>query len=156
MLYLTQKADGVSFERRNVSQLVAIDVTDITRPRVLKRLDIIGELREGVSRKVENTVYVVSHSRRATTSSAIRSERTGGSKPGSMPSTWADPTNPRWRSGALFEGGSAQQGGATSSEGRYFNGIAISATSNTLHVVENWPSYKYDSGTGPAARSTSP
>ncbi len=43
----------------------------------------------------------------------------------------------------IFEGGSVAQNGSTQNSGtqsvdRYFQGIAISATSNTLHVVENW------------------
>ena len=43
------------------SQLVTIDVADPSNPRVLSTTDIIGQLREGVSRKIENTIYVVSY-----------------------------------------------------------------------------------------------
>jgi hypothetical protein len=60
-LYLTQDAGGQKFERHDTSQLVTIDVSDIQHPQVMKTIDIIGQLREGVSRKIDDTVYVVSY-----------------------------------------------------------------------------------------------
>ena len=36
----------------------------LRQPAVLKTIDIIGQLREGVSRKIDNTIYVVSYSTR--------------------------------------------------------------------------------------------
>src|SRR5919106_2320297 len=60
-LYLSQDASGLTFKRHHVSQLVSIDITDIANPKVLKTVDIVGELREGVSRKIGDTVYVVSY-----------------------------------------------------------------------------------------------
>ncbi len=63
-LYLTQVGDKLQFERHNVSQLVVIDIADIRNPRVTKTIDIKGQLREGVSRKIENTIYVVSYTAR--------------------------------------------------------------------------------------------
>jgi hypothetical protein len=59
-LYLTQASGKLQFQRHNVSQLVSIDVSDVANPTVLKTLDIIGNLREGVSRKIDKTIYVVS------------------------------------------------------------------------------------------------
>jgi len=34
----------------------------LTNPKVISTVDIIGELREGVSRKIDNTIYLVSSS----------------------------------------------------------------------------------------------
>jgi len=60
-LYLTEVNGKLQFDRHYVSQLVAIDVSDLTNPRVISTVDIIGELREGVSRKIDNTIYLVSY-----------------------------------------------------------------------------------------------
>lgn len=143
-LYLTQADGKLQFQRHNVSQLVTIDVSDVRNPRVLKTLDIIGQLHEGVSRKIDNTIYVVS-------------EQWGGYYWGwntpdqvTKEQAWvysydvSDALNPR-QAGQLqiFEGGNSNvsdpRGAITSS--RWFGGVAISATSNALMVVENWTSY---------------
>lgn len=138
-LYLTRDATGLKVTRRNVSQLVAIDVSDLSHPRVLKSLDIIGQLREGVSRKIDDTIYVASY--------VPQYYYWPGAAPGETHTeqAWvysynvADPTNlVQVDQLKIFEGGGGSTSGATSSSGRYFNGLAISATSNTLHVVENW------------------
>jgi hypothetical protein len=147
-LYLTQTDGKLQFQRHNVSQLVTIDVTDAQNPRVLKTLDIIGELHEGVSRKIDKTIYVVS-------------EQWGGyywgwQTPDQMPQEQAwvysydvsDSQNPR-QAGQLqiFQGGNNIQTqtvgpkGETITTSRYFSGVAISATANALMVVENWYSY---------------
>ena len=59
-LYLTETEGKLQFQRHNVSQLVSIDVSDPAAPRVIKTMDIIGQLHEGVSRKIDKTIYVVS------------------------------------------------------------------------------------------------
>src|SRR6266700_3254791 len=59
-LYLTTVNGQLQFQRHDVSQLVTIDVTDAAHPQILGTLDIIGQLHEGVSRKIDNTIYVVS------------------------------------------------------------------------------------------------
>jgi len=148
-LYLTQAQGKLQFERRNVSQLVSIDVSDVANPRVLKTVDIIGQLREGVSRKIEKTVYVVSY--------IPQSYQWGWSYPGDTnqqkEQAWVysfDVSDPRdvkmVEKLQLFEGGSInfQKDGA--SYNRDFGGVAISATSNALMVVENWNVYAYNSG----------
>jgi hypothetical protein len=147
-LYLTESGGQMQFQRHNVSQLVTIDVTDVANPRVLSTMDIIGELHEGVSRKIDNTIYVVS-------------EQFGGYYWGwvtpdlvSTEQAWvysydvSDPQNPR-EAGQLeiFEGGDTQ----TQTSSRSFGGVAISATSNALMVVENW--YTWGSGVGPCGWS---
>lgn len=151
VLYLKQTAAGEKFERHNVSQLVSIDISDIAAPRILKRLDIIGQLREGVSRKIDNTLYVVSY----------------------LPQSYFYPGYPYGDQGKeqawvysfdlskagdpvlvdqlrVFEGGSYSVGGGggTQTQSLRFSGIAISATSNTLHVVENWSYDEYTPGPG--------
>ena len=60
-LYLLSINGKFQFKRRYVSQLVTIDISDIKRPKILERFDIKGQLREGVSRKIDNTIYVVSY-----------------------------------------------------------------------------------------------
>src|SRR6185436_7987937 len=43
----------------------------------------------------------------------------------------------------IFEGGGYNESSPGVYSGRYFSSVAISATANTLHVVENWQSYGY-------------
>lgn len=151
-LYLTQVDGSLKFERHNVSQLVAIDISDLTKPKVLKTIDIIGELREGVSRKIENTIYVVSNLPR------YYYYGWGGSTSDQKEQAWvysfnvADPKNPALvEKLQIFEGGSVdvQDPKTQSYYSRYFNNVTISATSNALMVVENWWKSSYsNSNTG--------
>lgn len=142
VLYLSQVSGKVQFERRDVSQLVAIDITDLAHPRVLQAIDIVGQLREGVSRKIDNTIYVVS--------SIPQSYYWGWAYELTNPQTeqaWvysfnvADPANLALvQKLKIFEGGSVDEtdpvtGGQVS---RSFSSVTISATSNALMVVENW------------------
>jgi hypothetical protein len=138
-LYLTREATGLKVTRRNVSQLVAIDVSDLSHPRLIKSLDIVGQLREGVSRKIDDTIYVVSY--------VPQYYYWPGASSGQSPTeqAWvysfsiADPANlVKVDELQIFEGGGGATSTTTSSSGRYFMGVAISATANTLHVVENW------------------
>jgi hypothetical protein len=140
-LYLTTVEGKLQFQRHNVSQLVTIDVSDPAAPVVRKTMDIVGQLREGVSRKVDSTIYVVS-------------QQWGGYSWG-WPSVdvvqreqaWvysydvSDPGNPR-QAGQLqiFEGGNrvGDSSGRLPDDFRYFSGASISATANALMVVENW------------------
>jgi hypothetical protein len=140
-LYLSETNGKLQFQRHNVSQLVTIDVSDVAHPRVLKTLDIIGELHEGVSRKIDSTIYVVSEQ--------FQGYYWGWQTPEDQPEEQAwvysydvsDPTNPK-QVGQLpvFQGGGGvttdAKGNVTSQ--RYFSGVSISATSNALMVVENW------------------
>jgi hypothetical protein len=62
-LYLTQSVEPgkpAKFQRHHVSQLITVDFVDEKNPRVVQRHDIEGKLREGLSRKVGDTIYVVS------------------------------------------------------------------------------------------------
>ncbi len=163
-LYMSQVSGKVQFERRNVSQLVAIDITDVANPRVLKSVDIVGELREGVSRKIENTIYVVSY--------IPQSYYWGWRYELTTPTTeqaWvysfnvADPTNlVLAQKLQIFQGGSVNEtdpvtGGQVS---RSFSDVAIAATSNALMVVENWylstwsPGRSTGNGTGTSGQWT--
>jgi hypothetical protein len=150
-LYLTQVGDKLQFERHNVSQLVVIDIADLARPKVVQTIDIRGQLREGVSRKIENTIYVVSYYPR-TYYWGWRPD------PSQMKEqAWVhafNVANPQQvtQTGELkiFEGGSVtiqdSQGGYYYD--RNFSSVAISATANALMVVENWNISAYTSGTG--------
>jgi hypothetical protein len=152
-LYLTQKAGAFRFERHNVSQLVAIDVTDIANPRVLNTTDIIGELREGVSRKIENTIYVVSDQ--------SQSYWWGWRAPDQTPpkdQAWVysfdvvQPQAPKLvQKLQIFEGGnvSIKDPKTNKSYKRYFQGVTIAATANALMVVENWYINAYNNGGSP-------
>lgn len=143
-LYVTQGTSGLQFKRHNVSQLVAIDITNLAQPKIIQTIDIIGELKEGVSRKIDDTIYVVSH---LPQSYYWRGYPYGGQK---KEQAWVysfNVSNPASMQlvGQLkiFEGGGFSISGDGSYSGRHFQGVAISATSNTLHVVENWQSYGY-------------
>jgi hypothetical protein len=144
-LYLTQKSGRLEFERHNVSQLVTIDVSDAGNPRILQTMDIVGQLREGVSRKVGNTIYVVSE--------MFGGYYWGWRQPGQTQpkeQAWvysfdvSNPAAPR-KAGELqiFEGGNENRSDPKS--GTYYNrrfaGVSISATSNALMVAENWETY---------------
>ncbi len=147
-LYLTTVEGKPVFERQNVSQLVAIDISDPAQPRVIKTVDIIGQLREGVSRKIEDTLYVVSYLSR----SYYYGWYYAPSAEAPEEQAWvysfdvSDPANPR-KVGELqiFEGGSVDYTEDNQSYYRYFSGVTISATSNALMVVENWYTYSYSS-----------
>jgi hypothetical protein len=148
-LYLTQVNGKLQFDRHYVSQLVAIDVSDLQNPRVLSTTDIIGELREGVSRKIDNTIYVVSY--------RSQSYYWGwgyemASNP--QPEAWVysfDVSDPQAlkQMGQLriFQGGNVQVNDPSGlySYSKYFNDVTISATSNALMVDENWQVYGYTS-----------
>jgi hypothetical protein len=156
-LYLTQVGDRPQFQRHNVSQLVVIDIADLRNPKVVRTIDIRGQLREGVSRKIENTIYVVSYFPR-TYFWGWRPE------PDQMrEQAWvysfnvANPQDVK-QVGELkiFEGGSVSIDDA---QGNYhydksFSSVAISATSNALMVVENWNINAYSTGSGDS-RATS-
>jgi hypothetical protein len=157
VLYLTQQNGKLVFDRRNVSQLVTIDVSDPGNPKLLNATDIIGQLREGVSRKIDDTIYVVSYQ--------PQSYYWGWQAPGYTPpkeQAWvysfnvADAKNPALvQKLQIFEGGSVQFNDRGTSYNRYFSGVTIAATSNALMVVENWNvSVWNDPSQGVVGRST--
>lgn len=138
-LYVTRDGSPMRFKRHNVSQLVAIDISDASAPRVLKTVDVVGELREGVSRKIDDTIYVVSY---VPQSYYYRGYPYGKAR---TEQAWvhsfnvADPKNVVLvEQLKIFEGGGYNSRDRQSSSSRWFAGVAISATANTLHVVENW------------------
>jgi len=150
-LYLTQVKGKLQFKRHNVSQLVAIDISDPKNPKILQSVDIIGELREGVSRKIEDTVYVVSYLSRY----YYWGWSYGYGSQSQNEQAWvysfnvADPKNLKLVDQLkVFEGGgySVNDPNYKSYESRYFQDVTISATSNALMVVENWQTYGYVSG----------
>jgi hypothetical protein len=150
-LYLTQVGDKLQFERHNVSQLVVIDIADLSKPKVVQTIDIRGQLREGVSRKIDDTIYVVSYYPR-TYYWGWRPD------PSQMKEqAWVysfNVANPQQVTQAgelqIFEGGSVtiqdSQGGYYYD--RNFSSVAISATANALMVVENWNIHAYTQGIG--------
>jgi hypothetical protein len=146
-LYLTQVGDKPQFQRHNVSQLVAIDVADPRNPRVLKTVDIVGQLHEGVSRKIDDTIYVVSQMQ-----GGYSWGWRGHDDAGRKDQAWVysfDVSNPQDLRAVdklqLFEGGSVEVDDAKNGVhfSRGFGGVAISATSNALMVVENWYTNSY-------------
>jgi hypothetical protein len=147
-LYLTKIDGKLQFQRRNSSQIVTIDISDPTKPKLLQTYDLAGQLREGVSRKIENTIYVVSY------------QPSGywyygwGPQNGQMPdeSAWvysfdASVPSDLKQVGQLkvFQGGSTSSYDQNTGEShsRYSQGVTLSATSNAIMVVQNW--YTYDS-----------
>lgn len=149
-LYLTQVNGKPQFERYNVSQLVAIDITDVSQPTVIKTTDIVGQLREGVSRKIEDTIYVVSYIPQYYYYGWSYARPATPQKEQAWVYSFdvSDAKNPRKVNELqIFEGGSVQYNDQNTSYTKYFNGVAISATSNALMVVENWYVYAYASST---------
>jgi hypothetical protein len=150
-LYLTQVGDQPQFERHNVSQLVTIDISDIAHPRVVKTLDIEGQLREGVSRKIENTIYVVSYFPRSYYW-GWRADPSQQQKEKAIVHSFnvADPANPRQvKALTIFEGGSVTIQENNFYYDRSFSSVAISATANALMVVENWNVHAYQNAPTP-------
>jgi hypothetical protein len=148
VLYLTQGPSGLTFQRRNVSQLVTIDVSNPGSPKLLNATDIVGELREGVSRKIDDTIYVVSQ--------IPQWYWYGWQAPGATQpkeQAWvysfnvADAQHPALiQKLQIFEGGSVQYNDQNSSYYKSFSGVTIAATSNALMVVENWSVSSWNSG----------
>jgi hypothetical protein len=116
---------------------------------VVQTIDIRGQLREGVSRKIENTIYVVSYYPR-TYYWGWRPD------PDQMKEqAWVysfNVANPQQVTKAgelqIFEGGSVSiqdaQGGYYYDKS--FQSVALSATANALMVAENWSINAYTSG----------
>ncbi len=148
-LYLTQVNGKLQFERHYVSQLVAIDVSDLRNPKVIKTVDILGELREGVSRKIDNTIYVVSYISQSYYWGWGYTHPSGQQKEQAWVYSFdvSNPAEPK-QVGQLqiFEGGSVQLSGPNGSYSKSFSGVTISATSNALMVAENWYLWGYTSG----------
>ncbi len=143
-LYLTVGPEGLKTTRRKVSQLISIDVSDLANPKVLQTIDIVGVLSEGVSRKVENTIYVVSRLPQSYYWAGYPYGDDRNEQAWVYSFDIADPTRMKLADTLkLFEGGSGYTSDGGSSSSRYFGGVAISATSNTLQVVENWYGYSY-------------
>jgi hypothetical protein len=150
-LYLTQINGQLQFQRRNTSQIVTIDISDPANPKLLQAQDLAGQLREGVSRKIGNSIYVVSY------------QPSGywyygwGAQNGQQPNEQAwvysfDATTPSnlKQVGQLkvFEGGSTSTYDPTTQEShsRNSSGVTLSATSNAIMVVQNWYTYDYVPG----------
>jgi hypothetical protein len=143
-LTVVQKGGEFVFERQNVSQLISIDISDLSRPRVLQRFDIVGKLREGLSRKVEDTIYVVPYVDYSYYY-GWGAESTDKQKEQAWVYSF-NVANPQQLKLVdrmeIFNGGNESSSGGDSHSSRYFQSVAISATSNTLMVVENWNVYQ--------------
>ncbi len=164
-LYLLRVNGKFQFTRRYVSQMVTIDISNPNKPKVLQRFDIKGKLREGVSRKIDNTIYVVSYTPRSYYWGWSYQRRTQPTEQATVYSfNVANPkavrevqhidlikvklgTNSGSSSGS--GGGVVAPGGGVPapspdepstriSGSRRFNGVTISATANTLLVGERW------------------
>ena len=127
----------------------------------MQTIDIVGELREGVSRKIDDTVYVVSYIPQSYYWGwSYEQDTTVAPKEQAWVYSFnvADPQNLRLvQKLKIFEGGSlyAEDPVTGGSVDRYFSGVAISATSNSLMVVENWHVSAWTPGTGtPTGRYT--
>ena len=142
-LYLTEVNGKLQFDRHYVSQLLTIDVSDLSNPRLISTVDIIGELREGVSRKIDNTIYLVSYVSQSYYW-GWGYELASNQQPEQAWVYSFDVSDPQAlkQVGQLqvFQGGSAQVSDPNGlySYSKTFNDVTISATSNALMVAENW------------------
>jgi hypothetical protein len=147
-LYLTKINGQLQFQRRDTSQIVTIDISDPANPKLLQAQDLAGQLREGVSRKIDNSIYVVSY------------QPSGYWYFGWGPQNGQQPNEEAWvysydvstpsnlkQVGKIkvFEGGSTSTYDQNTGEShsRYSNGVTLSATSNAIMVVQNWYTYDY-------------
>lgn len=154
VLELKDTEGRLRFEKKRTSQIVAIDVTNPAKPKVLERIDIKGQLREGLSRKVGNSIYVVTQD---------WAYSANGTEDDKKEQAWVysfDVANPRdikkIQQLKVFEGGAGNTNAAGQSSGSWFDGVTISATSNVLMVTENWQTYSSVWGSGYACgQSTS-
>jgi hypothetical protein len=145
-LYLTQTpGKPARFHRHNVSQLITVDFKDATKPTVLQRHDIEGLLREGLSRKVDDTIYVVSEK-----PSWYYNGWGGYGGQSGDESAWVYSYDVRDTNKVksvdklqLFAGGGHSDWNKGGGSQRSFRGVAISATSNALMVTERWQVYDY-------------
>lgn len=149
-LYLVRTNGKFEFHRRNVSQLVTIDITDPKQPKILQRFDIKGQLREGVSRKIDNTIYVVSYTPRYYYWGWYYDQPRANDQATVYSFNVANPQAVREvQSLDLIK--DAPKPNTQQPDGSYesssFNGVTISATSNALLVGEQWyySRYKYNS-----------
>ncbi len=146
-LYMMRTKGKLEFHRRNVSQLVTIDITDPKRPKVLQRFDIKGRLREGVSRKIDNTIYVVSYTPRYYYWGWRYSSQPRKNDQATVYSFNVE--NPKAvrkvQSLDLIKDAPKPQTLAANGfyESTSFRGVTISATSNALLVGERWYKSSY-------------
>jgi hypothetical protein len=138
ILHLTQVGGKAQFERRHVSQLASLDITDRANPKVLGTIDIRGKVLEGATRKVGDTIYVVSVVPRPWETDVLA----GRDKEQAWVQSFnvANPQGPqKVGEHKIFEGGSTREKDAT---GKYhlrdFNGLVVSAASSTMMVAESW------------------
>ena len=155
---LARKKGTVELKQRSTSQLVVVDTSGGRPPVVTRRLNIRGKLREGVSRRVGDIVYVVS--------SVSSTHGWGWNMPGKLPGqqqeqAWvhsfdvsdAGDVKPADRL-LVFKGGAYATSSSQHAEARTFDGITISATANALMVAENWTTRGYIGG-GPGGCASS-
>lgn len=150
-LYLTQSKDTPpKFSRHNVSQLITVDVSERQNPRIVQRHDIAGLLREGLSRKVDDIIYVVSQK----PSYYYDGWSYGGSAMGDESAhvysyDMRDPMQVKEVDKLqLFSGGGESNWNKGDGSSRSFQGVSISATANALMVVERWQVYSSSSSGG--------
>ena len=137
------EAGQLAFQRKQRSQLVTIDVTDVTQPKILQKFDIEGQLREGVSRKIGDVIYVVSY----VPSGWLNN-------PAQTDTAWVYSYNVAGDTKAvdalqLFQGGSIHQQNDSGYVDKSFSGVIIAATPTSLMVTENWSSSAWSSSPGP-------
>lgn len=146
VLELKDTEGALRFEKKRTSQLVAIDVSNPAQPKVLERIDIKGDLREGLTRKVGNSIYVVSEE---------QGYAWAGSGENNKSRAYVhsfDVSNPKdvkkVQTLKIFEGSTQSVNAQGQSSSRWFEGVTISATSNALMVAENWQTYSSVWGSG--------
>lgn len=146
VLELRDVEGRLRFEKKRTSQLIAIDISNPAQPKVLETVDIKGELREGLSRKVGDTIYVVTQD---WAYSFYQNQEQAKEQAWVYSFNAANPKDVKLvQKLKVFEGGAGNESTDGQSSGRWFNGVTISATSNALMVVENWHTYASVWGSG--------
>jgi hypothetical protein len=144
-----KKGSQLELVRKNTSQLVSIDVSNLSAPRVLEKIDIVGELREGLSRKVGDVVYVVSEIPQWYAYGWSRDTEKKPEQAWVYSFNVANPADVKQvQKLQIFEGGSVNDQGEGNALSKSFAGVTISATPNALMIVENWNTYSSVWGSG--------
>ena len=150
-LYLTQVKGKLQFKRHNVSQLVAIDISDLSNPKVLQERGHRGPAaRGGLAQDRGHDLRRLLHLSATTTGAGTTTATAPASRrsrPGSTASTSPTPRTSAGRQLQDLRGGRLRrQRARTTPRAATSSGVTISATSNALMVVENWRQYGYFSG----------
>ena len=136
-LRLEKNNGTLSFQRKNVSQLVVLDLSHSHAPKVLQRIDIQGQLRAGVSRKSKTHLHIVAHITNSYQQAWPRQQGTAQERVTLYTFDIKTPTNPKQQQVLqLLE--QARVDDADTGETPILEGVVLSTSQNHLLIGERW------------------